>query len=230
MPGLFCCRSRNGVGNGPVRLAGGCLPLSVIPWIFSLKNPKIQGDHTMKTTYLVYKQVNGVRQLAAATQAEWDDILKGNRGLPLEKRRCFIKDCFGDGEDLDCMYIEVTAAEYRKWNSKNTVAQRKRKNGSLCPHFSLDTDVPSTDTESLHESIPASFNLEELAIDHILIEELKAALRKWKPWAEELLELYLSGAKRSCTTGLCQKYQISDRAVRKRKEAFEKFVLDFLKK
>lgn len=30
----------------------------------------------MKFTYLVYKQVNGTRQLAAATQEEWDAILK----------------------------------------------------------------------------------------------------------------------------------------------------------
>lgn len=69
-----------------------------------------------------------------------------------------------------------------------------------------------------------------LGSDNLLIEELKAALRKWKPWAEELLELYLSGAKRSCTSGLCEKYKISDQAVQKRKAAFEKFVLDFLKK
>lgn len=184
----------------------------------------------MKTTYLVYKQVDGVRQLAVATQAEWDAILKGNRGLPLEKRRCFVKDCFENGDELDCMYIEVTTAEYREWNSKNTVAQRKRKIGSLCQHLSLDAGVPDTDIELLHESVPADFNLERLAADHILIEELKAALRKWRPWAEELLELYLSGAKRSCTTGLCQKYQLSDRAIQKRKTAFEKFVLDFLKK
>ena len=33
----------------------------------------------MKTTYLVYKQVNGVRQLVVATPAEWDAILKENR-------------------------------------------------------------------------------------------------------------------------------------------------------
>ena len=89
---------------------------------------------------------------------------------------------------------------------------------------------PETGLESLHESIPSAFNLEGLATDNLLIEELKAALRKWKPWAEELLELYLSGAKRSCTSGLCEKYKLSDRAVQKRKAAFEKFVLDFLKK
>lgn len=184
----------------------------------------------MRTTYLIYKQVNGVRQLTAATQEEWDAIMKGNRGLPVEKRRCFMKDCFEDGNELDCMYIEVTAAEYREWNSKNTVTQRKRKAGALYSLLSLDAGVPESGIESLHESVPAEFNLERLTTDHLLIEELKAALRRWKPWAEELLELYLSGAKRSCTNGLCEKYQLSDRAVQKRKAAFEKFVLDFLKK
>ncbi len=184
----------------------------------------------MKTTYLVYKQVDGVRQLVAATQEEWDAIMKKNRGLPIGQRRCFMKDCFEDGDELDCMYIETTAAEYREWNSENTVTQRKRKVSSSYLFLSLDAGVPETGLESLHESVPSAFNLESLATDHLLIEELKTALRKWKPWAEELLELYLSGAKRSCTNSLCEKYKLSDRAIQKRKTAFEKFVLDFLKK
>lgn len=184
----------------------------------------------MKTTYLVYKQANGVQKLVTATQTEWDAILKRNKGLPVEKRRCFIKDCFVDGDELDCMYIEVTAAEYREWNSKNTVTERKRKIGSLYSNLSLDAGVSETDVESLHEIVPSDFDLEGFTTDQILMGELRAALHKWKPWAEELLELYLSGAKRSCTNRLCEKYQISDRAVQKRKATFEKFVLGFLKK
>ena len=184
----------------------------------------------MRTTYLVYKQVDGIRQLVVATQAEWDAILKENRLLPLSERRRFIKDCFEDGDDFDCMYIEVSISEHRDWNNKNSVRQRKRKIGMLYTHLSLDAGGSDTDAESLHESIPCDFNLEHLAIDQVLMRELKQALQEWKPWAEELLELYLSGAKRSCTNELCKKYQLSDRAVRKRKEAFEKFVLDFLKK
>ena len=117
-----------------------------------------------------------------------------------------------------------------EWNSENTIAQRKSKVGSSYSYLSLDAGVPETDLESLHESVPSAFNLERLATDHLLIDELKTALRKWKPWAEELLELYLSGAKRSCTNSLCEKYRLSDRAIQKRKTAFEKFVLDFLKK
>lgn len=184
----------------------------------------------MKTTYLAYKQINGVRQLSAVTQEEWNTILKENRRLPLENRRHFIKDCFEDGDELDCMYIEVSAAEHREWNNKNTIRQRNRKTGLFYAHLSMDAAVLDTDVESLHECIPADFNLEQLAVDKVLIDELKQALRTWRPWAEEMLALYMSGAKRSCTNRLCQEYQLSERAIQKRKAAFEKFVLDFLKK
>lgn len=184
----------------------------------------------MKTIYLINKQVDGIWQLAIATQEEWDAILKENRRLPLEKRRLFIKDCFEDNGELDCMYIETTAAGYRAWNSKNTVSLKKRKLSAQYTYLSLDSGVPETGIESLHESIPSDLRLEELVTDRVLMEELRRSLRTWKPWAEELMELYIAGAKRSCTRGLCEKYQLSDRAVRKRKEAFEKFVLDFLKK
>ena len=47
--------------------------------------------------------------------------------------------------------------------------------------------MPEAGLESLHESVPSAFDLEGLAADHLLIEELKTALRKWKPWAEDLL-------------------------------------------
>ncbi len=184
----------------------------------------------MKFTYLVYKKVNGVRQLAVATQEEWDAILKENKRLPLEQRRRFMKDCIEDGDEVDCMYIEVPTSEHRKWNSKNTIRQKKRKIGMRYMHLSLDAGVPDADVETLHECVPSEFNLEGVVEDQILIEELKHALRAWQPWAEELMELYMAGAKRSCTSDLCKKYQLSDRAIRKRKTAFEKFVLNFLKK
>lgn len=184
----------------------------------------------MKTTYLIYKQINGVRQLAPATQEEWNAILKENKGLPMEHRRLFMKDCFMDGDELDCMYIEMSAAEYREWNSKNTVHQRNRKEGARHAHLSMDAGVADAEYDSLHDLVPSDFDLERIATDSVLMDELTQALKAWKPWAEELLELYLSGAKRSCTNALREKYQLSDRAVRKRKEAFEKFVLDFLKK
>ena len=90
--------------------------------------------------------------------------------------------------------------------------------------------IPDTDVESLHECVHSDFDLERLVLDIVLMGELKQALKAWKPWAEELLELYLSGAKRSCTNALCGKYKVSDRTVQRWKDAFEKFIWDFLKK
>ena len=184
----------------------------------------------MKTTYLIYKEVNGTRQLCAATREEWDAILKENRILPSEQRRRFIKDCFEDGDDLDCIYIEVSAMAHRKWNSENTMHQHKRKKGAQYTMLSLDTSTPDAGADTLHEYIPSGFDLDRMVTDAVLMTELKKALQSWKPWAEELFELYMAGQKRSCTQALCQKYQLTDRAVQKRKSAFEKFVLDFLKK
>ena len=184
----------------------------------------------MKTTYLIYKQINGVQQLVVATQAEWDAIIKENRGLPVEKRRCFTVDCIKDDGELDCMYIEVSASEHRKWNSENTIYQRKRKVGKRYNHQSLDTGTSDSDVGSMHESVSSGFDLEGFANDNILMDELRAALRKWNPWAEELLDIYFAGAKRTCNKYLCIKYQTSDRTVQRWKKAFETFVLNFLKK
>lgn len=183
----------------------------------------------MKTTYLIYKQVDGTRQLVVATQDEWNAILKENRGLPMEKRRLFEKSCFEDGADLDCMYIEVSYAEYKKWHSADEVTGRKRKTNGIYSRLSLDGPVADSELDSMHETVPSDFNLEQLATDKVLIEELRAALRAWKPWALELLTLYLEGKGRSCTNELCEKYGLKERAVRYRKGQFEKFVKNFLK-
>ena len=184
----------------------------------------------MKNTYLIYKQVDGTRQLVKATQDEWTAILKANKKLPPNQRRRFEMDCCEDGEGFDRMYIEVLPAEHSEWNSKHTMAERNRKEGNLYAHLSLDAPVQDTEVESLHEAISCGFDLEAVAIDRVLMEELETALKSWKPWANELLKLYLEGKGRSCTISLSEKYHITDRAIQKRKTAFEKFVVDFLKK
>lgn len=183
----------------------------------------------MKNTYLIYKQVNGTRQLVVATQDEWNAVLKENRGLPMEKRRLFEKSCIDDGTNLDCMYIEVSYAEYKKWHSTDEVSGRKRKASGAYPRLSLDAPVADSELDSMHETVPSSFDLEQIITDRILLGELHKALRAWKPWAPELLALYLEGKRRSCTAELCKKYAIGGRAVRYRKKQFEEFVKKFLK-
>ena len=50
----------------------------------------------MKTTYLIYKDINAAeKELRVASKQEWDEILKNNRGLSIERRRHFIRDIYG---------------------------------------------------------------------------------------------------------------------------------------
>ena len=95
---------------------------------------------------------------------------------------------------------------------------------------SFDTGLLREELDSLHDYVPSVIDVEDIAIDRILIEEIRVALRGWKPWAEELLDFYLSGGKRCCTESLCKRYNLKERTIRKRKEEFNKFILDFLKK
>ena len=76
----------------------------------------------MKNTYLINKpQKDGKAALCAVTAAEWLAAVNANRYLPTEHRRYFIADCIEDGKEIDRMIIEVSYAEYKKWNSRHTI-------------------------------------------------------------------------------------------------------------
>jgi len=184
----------------------------------------------MKTTYLVFKEIDGVRQLIVASKEEWDAILKLNKTLPDEKRRHFILDCIEEEDGLDRMYIEVSQQEYREWHTGSKRKERNRKKAANCKHISLDVEINSTEVASIHECVAdLSVHIDDTVVDLILIDELRASLRKWKPWGEEMLDMYLKGNKRSCTSEICRKYGLQERAARYRKEQFEMFVKKFLK-
>lgn len=183
----------------------------------------------MRITYLIYKSINGKSELAVATPEECKAIKEQNKVLPEEQKRKFVLSCCDDGTDLDLMYIEAPISEFKEWNSKHTVSERNRKEGLLFTHLSFDAPIQDTEVSSLHECVASDYNLEALALDHLLIEELAEALKAWKPWAPELLALYLSGKGRTCTAMLCEKYGLKERTIRTRKEQFKEFVKDFLK-
>ena len=149
--------------------------------------------------------------------------------MPEEKQRRFELNCIDEEGELDRIYIEITTEEHRDWNSKNTVKQRKRKMETEFIQLSLDAPVLDSEVDSMHDTVASSFNLEALASDHVLIDELYKALQAWKPWAPEFLKIYLDGKGRSCTSILCKKYGLKERAVRYRKEQFKMFVKKFLK-
>ena len=78
------------------------------------------------------------------------------------------------------------------------------------------------------EQLPDQTQLESMVCDSVLMEELKEALAAWRPWATDLLELYLNGQKRACTEVLSRKYGVSPQVIRKYKRQFEEFVKKFL--
>ena len=66
--------------------------------------------------------------------------------------------------------------------------------------------------------------VEVLACDQILLDELHEALTLWKPWANDLLDMYLQGKKRTCTRTLAERYGVSPQVVRKYKRQFEEYI------
>jgi len=185
----------------------------------------------MKTTYLLKKTYpDGSERLAVASSAEWMAVVKANKLLPPEKRRYFILDYIAEKSGLDRMVIEVPYDDYVVWLREHVSAQRNRALGKNYQQISLDTAI-FTENGPVHfcNIIAAEERVEDMACDQMLIVELREKLAKWKPWANDLLDWYLQGEKRTCTKCLAQKYNVSTQVVRKYKRQFEKFIKNFLK-
>lgn len=183
----------------------------------------------MKTTVLIYKEVNGCRKLVVATNKEWKAIREANQGLKMEARRLFEENRIYDNGRIDRMLIEVSYGEYMKWHREEAAKAKRCKGNFEYEVISLDAPVPDEEVTDSHEIVPSEYHLEEIVTDRVLMYELKQALEAWRPWAPELLDYYLRGEERTCTKVLCKKYCITDRAVQKRKKAFEAFVKNYLR-
>ena len=182
----------------------------------------------MKNTFLLNKpQKDGTIALCTATAEEWIAVVNGNRNLPTDQRRYFIADCIEEGKDIDRMIIEVSYAEYRRWNSHHTMTERNRKAGKKYQHLSLDAVMNETDGIELLDCVGGIENIETEVIDEILMKELKKQLAAWKPWATDMLEIYLADEKRSCSAEMAKRYGVSERVIRKYKRQFEEFIKNF---
>ena len=183
----------------------------------------------MKTTYLINKiQPDGSVRLCVASSAEWMAIVKGNKKIPTEQRRYFILDYIADGDNLDCMVIETSLEEYRSWDRSRSAEKRNRCAKQKFQHLSLNTPLNDSETsETLLDMISADEQVESMVCDSIMIDELKKTLADWKPWANDMLEMYLNGQKRACTDILARKYGVSSQIIRKYKRQFEKFIKIF---
>ena len=178
----------------------------------------------MKNTYLINKpQKDGKAALCAVTAAEWLAAVNANRYLPTEHRRYFI----ADGKVIDRMIIEVSYAEYKKWNSRHSITERSRKAGKEYQFLSLNAVLNETNDITLLECLRSAEDMEAAVISEMIMDELKKQLFAWKPWAADLLAYYLAGKKKSCTAAMAKKYGVSEQVIRKYKRQFEKFVKNF---
>lgn len=185
----------------------------------------------MKTTVLVFiDRTVPQKGLRIATMKEWNEILSNNRGLAMEDRRIFYKDCIPEGEEMDCMFIETTYAEFAKEEAERKARYRNEQEKKKCSFVYLSERFGSVEDElSLEDCIPSDYCLEDDVIGNVMIEQLRDALAQWNDWAPELLDIYLSGQGRTCTAYLMDKHGISERLVRKRKMLFREFVKNFVK-
>ena len=181
----------------------------------------------MKTTFLIYKDINAEKkELKVATHDEWDAIMKANKGLSAAQRRYFIRDCVEEADGLDSMFIEVEREVYKKWHTQQAQVLRNRKEKSSYCCISLETPVGDDEVigDIIHDE---EDEFEKKLTERVMLEQLRCELIKWKPWAEEMLDYYTEGEKSSCTKEMMKKYNLTRRAIAKRKEAFERKICDF---
>lgn len=182
----------------------------------------------MKSTFLVFVDPSDPKAgLRVASLQEWDQILKKNKTLPREERRFFIADAFEDCGVIDCMYIETTRDEYNKWHSQKVYSDRKRGYEEQYGKISLQAIIPETDELPYVGVVADALNLEESVLSEDRFRALKSALAQWKPWAVEMMELYLAEKKEEASFIISKEYDVSIRTVQRWKLMFEKFVIKF---
>ena len=182
----------------------------------------------MRTTYLVKSdspEMNGA--LVEITGEEWYEITKLNASLPKANRRYFIRDTIMDGSESDSIVIEVDRSEYRKWKAERQTLWRHSNDNNGIVTLSLDMPIINSETLSLMDTIEGTEAAENAYFAGKVIEDLKAALIEWKPWALDLLEEYLKGS-RHITKWLADQCGVSEQMARRYRRSFEEFVKKFL--
>lgn len=182
----------------------------------------------MKTTYLIYPD-KSAQKLVVADQEEWKAIVARNAGCPKDQRRYFIADIIVDGDEMDCMIIETTEEEHRRWCNERKPIYRNLQAQKIIKFLSIDATFDAgTEENSLLAFLPSETDVIGIVQSDIAMEQLRVALREWKPWAENMLDFYLSGKKRTCNSFFMLRYGISERQVERYKAQFEEFVKKFL--
>lgn len=183
----------------------------------------------MKITFLVKKaRDDGSTQLVDVPHSEWRLVVEANKALPADQQRYFIVDTIIEDGEVDSMVMEAPRDKYLEWHKEHMAKLRNWKAQKRFKTLSLETRVTTGEyTTSLGDNIASKRTVEDEVCDRMTWDVLIAELALWKPWANELLDLYLQGQKKICTGKMAQKYGVSPQVIRKYKRQFEAFVKKF---
>lgn len=184
----------------------------------------------MNTTYLFKEETtNGQKKLRIGTAEEFDSIKLQNKSLPVEDRRYFIKEKSLDPDQPDVLLIEVDRDEYDKWNKENVMRCRNIKAAQRFTMMSMESVVQGIRTGKLEEAALFKENpMFEEADTRVLLEELCDELRKWKPWAVDMLHTYIQEGTEVCATQFGEKYGFSKATSWRYVRQFEQKIKNFL--
>ena len=183
----------------------------------------------VRTKYLAYK--GKWQELTVITREKFLEIIKSNKEATGTERRYFIADFIEESWGIDCLVIETSAEVHHKWSVEHNKVYRNRKYRDKNSYVVLSLDAEfSGENSSQLEFLPETMdeNGYDTTVSDITLEQLRGALKKWRPWAEEMMNFYISGKKRSCNAFFAEKYGVSGRQVEQYKKQFEEFVKKFL--
>ena len=179
-----------------------------------------------KTTYLINSiQDDGSTVLVETSSENWHQIVAQNKIKPKSDRRYFFADIICEGEGFDCIVMEVTKEQFNEWSNQERTTRRSRKEKKQYQHFPLDILL-----NDFRLCVALSTSIEATVLGGVVIEELRAALSAWQPWAVDILNLYLADQKESILQYLMSKYGIAEITARRYKRDFKYFVKKFLEK
>ena len=182
----------------------------------------------MKTRYLVREQQpDGTYQLVEISSEKWHAIVKDQEGLPMEQQRFFIEDVIYDENGRDCIKIETTLEEWRKWDNNRKKKGREFDHQRKFIHLSLDYVIDTeTGATMMTHSIEGCVS-EEQAFKECYFEELQRALAAWRPWAVRMLRFYMEGDAKHANKEMMAEFHVTERMVRYYKAEFETFMKDY---
>ena len=94
-------------------------------------------------------------------------------------------------------------------------------------NVSLETGPEGNEEVSYNMLVADSIDIETEIQERMELEQLKALLANWRPWATDMMNLYIAGMKKEATYIISEKYSTSIRTVQRWKEQLDAFVKQF---